>query len=67
MRFRGYSIEPSYFVGSTFRMLESGKCIPRKPRKKDVEYYEIYEQGVSHRVGVEYTIAECRETIKSWG
>ncbi len=63
MRYRGFVIEPSYFVGSDFT-LKNGQVIPRKPTKNDVEYYNILDPMENMRkYCAENTIAECKAEI----
>ena len=65
MKYKGYTIEPVYFVGSTFKVLSDGRVVSRKPTKVDIEYYDIYEpDNDSQRIGVGLTVEECKALIR---
>lgn len=63
MKYKGFIIEPSYYVGSDFT-IKNGKVIPRKPTKKDIEYYNILDpmEGMK-KYCAENTIQECKDEI----
>ena len=81
MRYRNHLIEPSYIVGSDIRTLKNGDIIfgrnpsngqiqLRKPTRKDVEYYEIFDCmdtpdrfGDRVRVGAEFSIKSAKESV----
>lgn len=58
----GYSCFPVYCVGSNFNVTEDNRITPRRPKKEDIEYYQIFEPD-----GSEYmrclTIQECKEEV----
>lgn len=63
MKYKGFIIEPSYCVGSDFT-INNGKTIPRKPTKKDIEYYNILDPMEDmKRYCAENTIRECKSEI----
>ena len=63
MKYKGFLIEPVYFVGSDFTV-KNGIVKPRKQTKKDVEYYNIIDPIADEfRHGAEFTIAECKQRI----
>jgi protein-tyrosine-phosphatase len=63
MKYKGFILEPSYYVGSTFRINKLGQTIPRTPTKSDIEYWEIYDPMEKRRHGAETTIKECKDRI----
>lgn len=63
MKYKGFVIEPSYYVGSDFT-IKNGKVIPRKQTVKDIEYYNILDPMENMRkYCAENTIAECKSEI----
>ena len=66
MKYKGYEIIPVYLTGTNFRILKDGSIRDRKPRKDEVEYFEIYGDKDSFREGVEMSIEECKHTIDYW-
>lgn len=63
MKYKGFIIEPSYYVGSDFT-IKNGKVISRKPTKKDIEYYNILDpmEGMK-KYCAENTVTECKAEI----
>lgn len=65
MKYKGYSIEADYLVGSTFREVGStGRMVDRKPTNKDIEGYSIYEPGKSTRIAAASSIKEAKQFIR---
>ena len=63
MKYRGFIIEPSYYVCSDFT-IENGKIVPRKPTKKDIEYYNILDPMEDmKKYCAENTVKECKAEI----
>ena len=64
MKYKGFILEPVYYVGSTFTIDKANSARGRKPTSKDVEYWEIRDpdEGMS-RHGAERTIKECKQRI----
>lgn len=63
MKYKGFVIEPSYFVGSDFT-IKHGKVISRKQTAKDIEYYNILDPMEDmKRYCAENTIQECKAEI----
>ena len=63
MKYKGFVIEPSYYVGSDFT-IKNGEVIPRKPTKKDIEYYNILDPMENMRkYCAENTIQDCKAEI----
>lgn len=67
MKYKGFVIIPSYLTGSTFTISNTGIVKDRKPTSKDIEYYEIFDplEGMN-RWGAEYSISECKQTIRNY-
>ncbi len=64
MKYKGFVISPSYFIGGTFRITKDGRVINRKPTNKDIEYYEIFDPMENmNRWGAEFTISDCKTAI----
>ena len=64
MRYKGYVLEVTYVVGSTFRFLKDGRCVDRKPTSKDIEGYDIYDPfHPGGRAGGEATLKEAKARI----
>lgn len=64
MKYRGFVLQPEYFIGSDYRVLADGRVVDRKPTRKDIEYYEILDPMENmDRHGAENTIAECKSRI----
>lgn len=64
MRYKGFIIEPSYYVGSDFTIDNNGQIKTRKPTSKDIEYYNILDPMENmRRYCAEYTIQECKKEI----
>lgn len=63
MKYKGFIIEPSYYVGSDFT-IKNGKIISRKPTKKDIAYYNILDPMEDmKKYCAENTIQECKAEI----
>lgn len=63
MKYKGFIIEPSYYVGSDFT-IKNGKILPRKPTKKDIEYYNVLDPMEDmKKYCAENTIQECKDEI----
>lgn len=55
MRYKKYTIEPVYAVGSDFRVLKDGSLVDRKPTNKDIEYYLVLDSA-GWELGREFTV-----------
>ena len=63
MKYKGFIIEPSYYIGSDFT-IKNDAVIPRKPTSKDIEYYNILDPMENMRkYCAENSIAECKAEI----
>ena len=64
MKYKGFEIEPSYFVGSTFVITKDDQVKDRKPTRKDVEYYEVFDPMENgKRSFAEDDIKTCKQEI----
>jgi ABC-type sugar transport system ATPase subunit len=63
MKYKGFEIQPHFNACATFRILENGQTIPRKPTSKDIDYYEIFDLMHGGRFCAEDTITQCKATI----
>lgn len=64
MKYKGFIIEPSYYVGSDFTISKHGEIKPRKPTTKDIEYYNILDPMENmRRYCAEDTIRQCKKEI----
>ena len=63
-KYKGFIIEKRYCVGSDFTVTEDGSIKPRRPRKEDIECYDIFDpmEGGS-RWASEDTLPRCKEAI----
>ena len=44
MRYKKYTIEPVYAIGSDLRELKDDSLVDRKPTNKDIEYYLVLDR-----------------------
>lgn len=64
MKYKGFEIQPSYYVGTNFRVLADGRCVDRKPTKQDVEYYEVFDPMENgRRFFAENDVQTCKDEI----
>lgn len=67
MKYKGFVILPSYTVGSDFKINKHNEVIDRKPTKKDIEYYVIYDPIENmNRWIAEFTVKECKHVIDNF-
>jgi hypothetical protein len=64
MRYKGFIIKRVYSVGSDFTVTSNNTIKNRRPKKEDIEYYEILDpMEDNNRWIAEDTVAECKESI----
>lgn len=66
MIFRKHEILPVYAAGSDFNVLESGKITRRKPKKEDIEYYEVTQKWDGWEIGRTFTIPEAKDLVRKF-
>jgi hypothetical protein len=67
MRYKGFIIKPVYSIGSTFTITKNNTIRNRRPKKEDIEYYEILDpMEDNNRWIAEDTVAECKESIDNF-
>ena len=66
INYKGFTIEPSFCIGSDFIILKDGTCKSRKQMSKDIEYWGIYDPMENNRRhGAEKTLKDCKERINN--
>lgn len=64
MKYKGFIITPIYSVGSDWDIDKNGIIYSKKPKVKDIEYYEILDPTENgRRYCAENSIAECKAEI----
>ena len=64
MLYKGFIINPVYYVGSDFSIGSDDSIKIKKPKSSDIEYYEVLDpMDNNSRYIVEFTIRECKLEI----
>ena len=63
MIFRKHDILPVYAAGSDFNVSDLGMITNRKPRKEDIEYYEVTQRWDGWEIGRAFTISEAKDMV----
>jgi len=61
--FRKHDILPVYAAGSDFNVSDLGMVTNRKPRKEDIEYYEVTQRWDGWEIGRTFTIPEAKDMV----
>mgnify|MGYP001035305826 CR=1 FL=1 len=64
MRYKNFSIFPVYCAGSNFKINKLDQTVNVKPKKENIEYYQIIDENGDEYIR-EFTIIECKSAIDS--
>jgi hypothetical protein len=61
MKYKGFEILPVYGLCADWKLDKNGNVVSKKPTAKDIDYYEILDNGERWITG--YSILECKNDI----
>lgn len=63
-KYKGFVLEPVFYVGSGCKTLRCGRIVERTQTRHDIEYWEIIDPMENNRRhGAETTLQECKDRI----